>query len=116
MIIRHQWTGGRYGPRALAHRRTCDGIRFDSIAEMNRYQELKMLQDAGQITVFLTQNPVFRFPGGGRYTADFLIFWADGRVTVEDVKGRFRTERYRSAKRQVEAMYAPITITEVESR
>ena len=35
---------------ASKERRTIDGITFDSLAEMNRYLELKMLEKAGIIT------------------------------------------------------------------
>ena len=92
--------------------RTRDGIKFASKKEMHRYDELVILKRGGEVLTFLVQAPAFRLPGGVRYTADFLVFWADGRVTVEDVKG-MRTESYKAKKRMVEAMYAPITIEEL---
>lgn len=39
------------------------------------------------------------------------MFWKDGRVTVEDVKG-VRTAAYRRSKKQVEALY-PVRIEEL---
>jgi len=91
--------------------RTRDGITFDSKKEMHRYDELVLLKAAGKVLTFLVHAPRFLLPGGVAYTADFLCFWADGTVTVEDVKG-MRTESYKAKKRMVEAMYAPITIEE----
>lgn len=89
-----------------------DGLRFDSQKELRRYRELKLLRAAGEVIQFLTHTPTFRLPGGVTYTADFLVWWADGRVEIEDTKG-VRTEAYRNKKRQVEELYAPLTITEL---
>jgi hypothetical protein len=93
-----------------AKRTVVDGINFDSKKEAKRYMDLKSLRESGEVAWFLMQVP-FRLPGNTTYRADFLVFWKDGRVTVEDVKG-FRTEVYKLKKRQVEDLY-PITITEV---
>jgi len=87
-----------------------DGIRFDSKKEAKRYQHLKMLQEAGVILFFLRQVP-FDLPGKVKYRADFMIFWADGHVSVEDVKG-YRTPQYLTKKKMVEDLY-PIKIEEV---
>ena len=62
-----------------------DGIRFASKAEARRYEHLKLAQRGGTALFFLRQVP-FHLPGGVVYRCDFLVFWADGRVTVEDVK------------------------------
>lgn len=90
-----------------------DGITFDSKAELRRYQDLRALQSAGEVLFFLRQVP-FHLPGGVRYVLDFLVFWADGHQSFEDVKGH-RTALYRVKKRQVEALY-PVRITELRSR
>jgi hypothetical protein len=87
-----------------------DGIKFSSKKEAKRYQSLKTLQNIGEILFFLRQVP-FHLPGGVKYVCDFLIFWANGSVTIEDVKG-FKTESYKAKKKMVEAIY-PITILEV---
>ena len=88
-----------------------DGIRFASTKEAKRYETLKLLRAAGEVLAFLRQVP-FHLPGGVRYVCDFAVFWADGSVTFEDVKG-FKTASYKAKKRMVEDLYAPITITEV---
>jgi len=87
-----------------------DGIKFSSKKEANRYNILKLLQKSGDILFFLRQVP-FHLPGGVKYICDFLIFWANGDVTIEDVKG-FKTEIYKAKKKMVEALY-PIEILEV---
>jgi len=90
-----------------------DGLRFDSKAEAGRYVDLKLLQQAGEVLFFLRQVP-FDLPGGVKYRADFMIFYADGTVTVEDVKG-VDTPQSRLKRRQVEALY-PIKIELVKGR
>ena len=87
-----------------------DGIKFSSKKEAKRYQELKLLQSNGEVLFFLDQVP-FRLPGGIKYRCDFLVFWKDGTVTIEDVKG-FVTDMYKTKKKMVEALY-PIEITEI---
>lgn len=95
---------------AAKERRTADGIVFDSRKEMLRYQELKALKASGSVLYFLRQVP-FDLPGGTKYRADFVVFWCDDDVTIEDVKGH-RTAAYKRAKKQVEALY-PVEILEV---
>jgi len=63
-----------------------DGYKFASKKEAKRYDELKLLQRANEVLFFLRQVP-FHLPGGVKYLADFMIFWANGDCTVEDVKG-----------------------------
>lgn len=93
-----------------ARRTNVDGIKFSSKKEANRYNILKLLQKSGDILFFLRQVP-FHLPGGVKYVCDFLIFWANGIVTIEDVKG-FKTEIYKAKKKMVEALY-PVEISEV---
>lgn len=90
-----------------------DDIAFDSKAEGRRYQALKMLRTAGDVVQFLRQVP-FYLPGGVKYVCDFQVFWANGSVTFEDVKG-MQTESFKAKKRMVEAMYAPIKIEVVKA-
>lgn len=87
-----------------------DGIKFPSKKECQRYKQLKQLQVLGEITFFLRQVP-FHLSGGVKYVCDFFIFWANGEVTIEDVKG-MKTSLYTAKKKMVEATY-PIKITEV---
>jgi hypothetical protein len=87
-----------------------DDITFDSQREAKRYVELKMMREAGKIVHFHRQ-PIFDLPGGTTYRADFQIFWKDGTVTYEDVKGH-RTDAYIRAKKQTEALYPDVEIIE----
>lgn len=96
-----------------------DGIRFASKAEARRYQELRLLERAGEITALELQP---RYPIHSRtgervmvYVADFRYLAKGARVpTVEDVKG-VRTPVYRLKKKFAEAEYG-IQIKEIQSR
>ena len=73
-----------------------DGIKFDSAKEARRYRELKLLEDAGEITDLRRQVryeliPAQRIDGKlverkVDYVADF-VYQKDGKTVVEDVKG-----------------------------
>ncbi len=104
----------KYGARKV----TVDGITFDSCKEAERYQQLKLLQRAGEIECLRLQVPFELLPAqyeqtdavykrGSRkgepkrgrcieksvvYLADF-VYIEDGRRIVEDVKG-MRTKDY----------------------
>ena len=93
-----------------AVRTELDGIKFASRKEAFRYGALKLAQKTGAVLFFLRQVP-FHLAGGVKYVCDFMVFWADGTVTIEDVKG-MKTPTYKAKKRMVEATY-PIKITEV---
>lgn len=75
-----------------------DGIKFASKAEARRYQELKLLEKAGEIThlrlqpSFVIQDAFMSNQGAKifaiRYIADFEYFdKKTGAINVEDVKG-----------------------------
>jgi hypothetical protein len=98
MKIRHKYN---------AVRTVRDGIKFPSKKEASRYDELCLLIKTGRVVFFLRQ-PLFDLGGGTTYRADFLVFWADGTASVEDVKG-VETKEFKKAKRQVEARY-PVKI------
>ena len=87
-----------------------DGIKFASRKEARRYRELRLLEKSGELLFFLRQVP-FHLPANVKYVCDFLCFWKDDTVTVEDVKG-IKTPLYILKKKQVEATY-PVSITEV---
>jgi len=101
----------RLPPRHKFHAKPCedDGQWFDSKKERHRYRELKALRAVGVVTFFLRQTR-FDLPGKTVYRCDFTVFWRDGSVTFEDVKG-VQTETYRLKKRQVEEAY-PVEISE----
>lgn len=102
--------GGKYGAQPTV----VDGFRFDSKAEANYYQRLKLRVAAGEVDFFLRQVPM-HLPGNSRYVLDFLEFrpCTCGGCTCErhrfvDVKG-VQTQMFRLKKRQVEDLY-PVTI------
>lgn len=95
-----------------------DGMTFDSKKEAKRYQELSLLQKAGEISGLQTQVRYVLIPSQREvseevytrgenkgknkpgkllerectYVADF-VYYKDGKVIVEDTKG-FRTKDY----------------------
>ena len=89
----------------------CDNITFSSKAEAKRYQQLKFLKGDGKVKFFLRQTP-FHLPGGIKYLCDFFVFWQNGEITIEDVKG-VRTQVYIMKKKQVEELYG-VKITEIK--
>ena len=100
-MIRHKFN---------AIRTEIDGIKFASKKEAKRYHDLKCMQKEGGILFFLRQVPIY-IPGGIKYVCDFQVFWTDGSVTFEDVKG-FKTDTYILKKKLVEHNY-PIEIQEL---
>ena len=100
----------KYGAKKV----TIDGQTFDSKKEARRFQELKMLEKAGEISELRTQVKFLLIPAqrepdiigarGGRkpgkllerecaYLADFVYKDIEGNTVVEDTKG-MRTEAY----------------------
>ncbi len=71
--------------------RTLDGIVFDSVAEMRRYKELKILEQIGEIKDLKLQPRFLIVPKNAderavHYVADFQYTEEDKEI-VEDVKG-----------------------------
>lgn len=70
---------------------TVDGIRFASKAEAKRYEELKLLVRAGEISELELQKPyqLTAFDGTklAKYVADFDYRDKSGVRVTEDVKG-----------------------------
>ncbi len=93
-----------------AVRSESDGFKFASKKELRRYLELKMLRACGEVLFFQMQTP-WHLPGSVKYVCDFQVYWSNGDITIEDVKG-FKTAEYKAKKKQVEALY-PITLTEI---
>ncbi|WP_244629790.1 DUF1064 domain-containing protein [Martelella limonii] len=94
-----------------------DGIRFDSTAEGNRYNDLKTLQKAGEI-VELQRQVSYRLDVNGEhvcaYKADFVYFdCREKRTVVEDVKG-VRTKDYEIKKKLMRAVHG-IEIQEISA-
>lgn len=95
----------KYGV-APKEERTRGEVLFASKAEARRFDDLETLRRAGVVRFFLRQVP-FHLPGRRRYLLDFLVFWADGHQSFEDVKG-VRTEMYRLKRDQVRALYGVV--------
>ena len=80
-----------------------DGIMFDSKREASRYQELRLLEQAGEIAKLRLQVPYILFPKNehGRalkYIADFVYNDDTGALVVEDAKGH-STDVYKIKRR-----------------
>lgn len=80
-----------------AKKTVLDGITFASRKESKRYQELRLLERAGEIQDLSLQTPYELIPkqSGERackYIADF-VYMENGKQIVEDVKGK-RTPVY----------------------
>lgn len=103
-----------------AIRTTVDNITFASKKESVRYSELKMLLNAGKISMLELQPKFDLIVNGkkiGKYVADFEYYEPAGlkpeifiRV-IEDVKG-MKTPVYKLKKKHVEAQYG-VVIREV---
>lgn len=87
------------------HRQTRNGETFDSMRELGRYQELELLQKAGEISHLKRQvrfpltcdGKPLRYHSGRQavYVADFTYITRDKpNFTVEDSKGA-RTDVYK---------------------
>lgn len=92
-----------------------DGIRFDSKAEAKHYQQLKLLEMAGEISDVELQVP-FAITIGGflicTYRADFVYVGRDRKRHVVDCKG-VRTKDYVIKRKLMKAVLG-IEIEEVK--
>lgn len=102
-----------------------DGITFDSKKEMNRYIELRILENAGYITELERQYkivlvPTFKLNGKTYrsicYYADFIYYDLEKKQTVvEDVKSRFTKQLpVYKIKKKLLAYFKKIEIKEIE--
>ena len=94
-----------------------DGHLFDSKKEAKRYEELKLLQAAGEVWKLQLQP---RFPlwvNGtkvGTYIADFMYETSDGKIIIEDVKSPATKTPVYNLKKKILATYnPPLIIKEV---
>lgn len=94
-----------------------DNIKFDSVLEANRYQELKLLQRAKQISNLRLQVPFLLqegFKKNGKthrkieYIADF-VYEENGQTIVEDTKG-MKTETFKIKQKLFEYKYPELSI------
>jgi hypothetical protein len=94
-----------------------DGQKFDSRWEAERFQQLKLMEAAGEICELRAQVPFPLMVGDeliGAYVADAVYVTADGRKVVEDAKG-CKTPLYRWKAKHFRAQYG-FAITEVRKR
>jgi len=81
-------------------------LRFDSKAEANRYQDLRLLEQARTITGLKLQ-PRFALNVNGVHVCDYISdfeFYENGRRIVEDVKG-YRTRDFIIKKKLMLAVF-----------
>lgn len=107
----------KYGARKTE----ANGILFDSKKEAARYQELRLLEKAGEIHNLRLQvpfelQPKFRKNGktwrAVTYIADFVYLTKEGEEVIEDVKG-MRTDVYRLKRKMFEYQFDDKTIKEI---
>lgn len=105
-----------------AKKKVVDGIRFDSGREAERYMQLSMMQERGEISGLELQKKFVLIPKqigkDGKvkerecsYKADFCYTDEDGNYIVEDTKG-MRTADYK-IKRKLMLYIHGIEIKEV---
>lgn len=92
----YYWMMKRRGNKYNNQKVELDGHKFDSQKEMRRYAELKLLQEAGEISHLSLQEPfvlqpAFRDSKGNKqqaikYVADFCYLTKEGEYVIEDVK------------------------------
>lgn len=98
-------------------------LKFDSKKEYSRYQELKLLEAAGEITGLKMQEPFILIPRqqatdinsaerACKYLADFYYIDKAGNTVVEDVKG-LRTTEYIIKRKLMKQKYPFIMFREI---
>jgi hypothetical protein len=115
---------GKYGVAPAAERTSRDGVVFDSKGELARWEELRLLERAGEVSELRRQVGYPLVVNGvnlGSYEADFVyvkmvpLQWPEGlkvprdarllpTTIVEDFKG-FRTPVYRLKAKLMLAIY-----------
>lgn len=100
-----------------------DGIAFDSKKEANRYNELKLLEAAGEIVGLEMQKRFELIPSQKatllntserpvHYVADFVYTDSQGYTVVEDTKG-FKTKDYIIKRKLFKARYTELIFREI---
>lgn len=102
-----------WGRESKYHNRkvTVDGNTFDSVKEASRYQELRLLEKAGEITGLVRQVKIELIPKTKLYRAvtyipDFAYFdKSTGKTVYEDVKGMRSGAAYELFKVKQKILY-----------
>ena len=109
MIMTNSWKySTSHTSKYHAQKTTVDGITFDSKKEAMRYQELRLLERAGEIKNLQLQVPYVliensKYGQAVRYFADF-VYEEKGQTVVEDCKG-YRIDVYKLKKRLLAEKY-----------
>ena len=86
-----------------------DGNRFDSKAELARWEELKLLQRAGEISNLERQKRI-RLEVNGKHVCDTIIdfqYMEGGQKVYEDVKGYTKGPAYQLASIKPQPLSTP---------
>lgn len=99
-----------------ARRVEMDGITFDSQKEANRYNDLKLMQAAGEIQD-LKHHVAFPIDVNGMHVCDYeadFVYQTIGGLRIEDVKSTItrRLPAYRLKRKLMQAVHG-IEIVEV---
>lgn len=70
---------------------------FDSKLEALRHRHLSMLVLAGEVKRFKYHAFSVLIGPGKKYTPDFLVEYADGRIVIEEVKGSLKMKNARDS-------------------
>jgi hypothetical protein len=107
----------KYGNKSVEF----DGYKFDSLAELRRYQDLRIMENNGDISNlvvhprFILQEPFTHNHIRERaiaYEADFSYYDRDGKKIVEDVKG-FKTKEYQIKRKLFLYKYPDVNFMEI---
>lgn len=85
-----------------------DGYTFDSKKEAGRYQDLVLLQEAGEIKGLVVKPEPYSFDYQGRHICKYYpdFYYVEGNLgIVEDVKGGPRTQVFRIKAKLMLAFY-----------
>lgn len=98
-----------------------DGYTFDSLAELQCYRDLRLIENNGDISNliihprFILQEPFTYNSARERaiaYEADFSYYDRDGKKIVEDVKG-FKTKEYQIKRKLFLFKYPNVNFVEI---
>ena len=84
-----------------------NGTYYHSQAEAGYAKTLDTLIKGGKVIKWERQIPIDLIVNDikiCRYYCDFKVWWTDGRITLEEVKG-YETDIYRFKRRLLEAVY-----------
>ena len=91
--------------------RSCGGRieRFDSMAELRRWNELLLLEKAGEISRLERQVRIHLIADGGVKVCDYIAdhrYLEDGTIVIEDVKGGAITDVSKLKIKFLKAMWS----------